>query len=77
MPITEDVIANIVEERVAQDLKWGVQNHQHEKWLAILVEELGEVAKDVLETKPIWKIREELVQVAAVAVAWVEHLDRQ
>lgn len=39
----------------------------------ILVEELAEA---LAETDPV-KLREELVQVAAVAVAWIEKLDRE
>lgn len=49
--------------------------------LAVLTEEVGEVAREIcdgntttLETQH--KLKTELVQVAAVAVAWVEFLDR-
>lgn len=42
--------------------------------LAILVEEVGEVAKALNEGVTIKELRAELVQVAAVAVAWVESL---
>jgi len=37
--------------------------------LAVLTEELGEVARAILEGS---NLREELIQVAAVAVAWAE-----
>jgi NTP pyrophosphatase (non-canonical NTP hydrolase) len=40
--------------------------------LAILVEKVGEVARAMCEGKG---LRDELIQVAAVAVAWVERLD--
>jgi len=40
--------------------------------LAVLLEEVGEVARNVLEKE---SPRDELVQVAAVAVAWLEGLD--
>ena len=43
--------------------------------LAILVEEVGEVARAICDRDP-EHMREELVQVAAVAVAWVEALTR-
>ena len=70
-------------ERVKQDTKWGIQNHSDEKWLAILTEELGEVAecvchtaigsKDEAERRSFDALMDyELVQVAAVAVAWLE-----
>lgn len=42
--------------------------------LAILVEEVGEVARAMCEGKG---LRDELIQVAAVAVAWVERMDKQ
>jgi len=43
--LTNEVLA----ERVKQETKWGPQNHKPEKWLTIIVEEVGEVAKDILE----------------------------
>jgi hypothetical protein len=42
--------------------------------LTVLVEEVGEVARAVLEGDTA-SLRAELVQVAAVAVAWIEALD--
>lgn len=44
--------------------------------VAVLVEEVGEVARAVLEHEPADRLRDELVQVAAVAVAWLEALQR-
>lgn len=43
--------------------------------VAVLLEEVGEVARAVLESKPD-ELRCELVQVAAVAVAMIEGLDQ-
>lgn len=40
--------------------------------LAVLVEEVGEVARAMNDGKG---LREELIQVAAVAVAWLEAID--
>lgn len=40
--------------------------------LAVLTEELGEVARAVLDEEPLEDLRGELIQVAAVAVAWAE-----
>lgn len=53
----------------------------HPERLTILGEEFGEVCHEVNEAigdKPIdmAKLRKELVQVAAVCVAWVERLDK-
>lgn len=53
----------------------------HEKKLAVLTEEVGEVARAIQD---LWAdrteakrahLREELVQVAAVAVAWLESME--
>ena len=52
------------------------------EWLAVLMEEVGEAAREVLRQRVVGdgdvrRLREELVQVAAVAVQWVEALDRE
>jgi len=82
--IERKVIELIVGERIRQDVKWGEQNHPDLYWLGILMEEVGEVAKAVIEKAA--NVREEkcakevvhleLVQVAAVAVAWLECIER-
>lgn len=43
--------------------------------LAVLLEEVGEVAEAVL-AKDSFRTRDELIQVAAVAVAWLESYDQ-
>lgn len=68
---TEQVIALIRVERIRQDGKWGVQNHPDGKWSDILMEELGEAAKARLEKNEDENFCE-LVQSAAVLVAWLE-----
>jgi NTP pyrophosphatase (non-canonical NTP hydrolase) len=87
------VLTAIAEERVRQESlkREGRFPHtcadaelsDHEK-LTILVEEVGEVARAVLnKTKLAYdgfsfaqeKLREELVQVAAVATAWLESIE--
>jgi len=65
------VYRKINTERSAQDKKWGVQHHPASKWLAILVEEVGELAREVLEGND-GALGKELRQVAAVSVAWME-----
>ena len=78
MTLTQ-VLNSVVEERERQDKKWGVQDHSDQRWLAILVEELGEAAAEVI-THPGYserRLQYELVQVAAVALAWVESIDRR
>jgi hypothetical protein len=69
----DKVVELIKIERARQDAKWGVQDHDAPYWLGILVEEVGELAKDIIEHRGIYL---ELVQVAAVAVAWLENLER-
>ena len=46
----EDVISLILRERFNQDEKWGEQNHDIYKWLAILGEEVGE-ANNLIQKK--------------------------
>ena len=55
-------------ERQRQVKKWGNQSHTDGEWSIILAEEVGEWAKEVFDDRPDEKL-EELVQVAAVAVA--------
>jgi NTP pyrophosphatase (non-canonical NTP hydrolase) len=75
-----DVLQEVMVERARQDEKWREQNHEPAVYLAILAEEVGEVAQEVLRAKfggkSLDSYRAELIQVAAVAVAMVECLDR-
>lgn len=76
----ERVSKQVKLERANQDMKWGQQNHDPVWWMSILGEEVGESQKAVLESsfgdKPWSEYREELVQVAAVAMAAIQCLDR-
>jgi NTP pyrophosphatase (non-canonical NTP hydrolase) len=83
-----DVIGEVINERKRQDDKWGEQNHIPAIWMNILMEEVGEASKEMLESdfeyakdwteygELLENYRTELVQVAAVAVAAIECLDR-
>jgi hypothetical protein len=85
---TVAVVNEVINERKRQEEKWGPQNHNPPEWLMILGEEVGEANKAALEArfageyyasdKPsgLAAYRTELIQVAAVAVAMVESLDR-
>lgn len=101
VPITRErygVVDDVLRERHAQDVKWGVQSHPdgtgpqyaghaegartecdrehragHGTWRHILMEEVWEA---MAEDDP-QRLRAELVQVAAVATAWVEAIDRR
>jgi len=77
---TPHVLAEVFDERARQESKWGPQQHSDLEWLAILTEEVGEVAKALCE---IWisgsgreAVRKELIHVAAVAVAATEDMGR-
>lgn len=69
------ILMEVLRERIKQEKKWGQQNHEPLKWNAILGEEFGEVSKAILE-KDIKNYREELIQVAAIAIAAIDSLDR-
>jgi NTP pyrophosphatase (non-canonical NTP hydrolase) len=73
--LTKRLLLEIENERVRQDKKWGVQNHNPDYWMVILLEEVGEAAKAILERD--WPgYCNELIEAAAVAVAAVESLHR-
>lgn len=72
--------ASVMAERARQNTKWGVQDHTPAEWMMILMEEVGEFARAEMEARyrdadPI-RMREELVQVVAVALAMLECGDR-
>ena len=73
---TQAVLELVCNERGEQDAKWGKQNHDMHKWLTILMEEVGEAAERALNNDAEC-YGQELIQVAAVAVAAVECLNRQ
>lgn len=72
---TQYVLGEVMKERRNQEAQWGMQDHNAPLWYAILGEEVGEVARGFLEYD-MPNYREELIQVAAVAVAAVEAYDR-
>lgn len=90
--ILKGIFANIEHERIRQEqlkvegrseFTCADQSMNPLAALAVLTEEIGEVAKAVLVTEKLSQgtadddnLRTELIQVAAVAVAWIEKLDR-
>ncbi len=81
------ILQDVVEERLRQIDKWGgatgdgVENPRQSDYvrLRVLAEEFGEVAEAMGRPEDgngKGDLRKELVQVAAVAVAWIEGLDR-
>ena len=43
------IASEVLGERERQEKKWGPQRHHPEKWMVILMEEVGEAAEAVLE----------------------------
>lgn len=78
MTNTDLVLEMVALERERQLGKWGRQHHPDPVWIAILGEEFGEAAQEVLRGhfggKDDEDLLAELVQVAAVAVAHIEDL---
>lgn len=78
--LMKKVNQDVLDERYRQNYKWGLQRHEHGKWLAILTEEVGEVAqamqKDWGWGKPTDQddLYTELIHVAAVASAIAEQV---
>lgn len=84
---TYSVCSEVIVERSRQDKKWGEQNHDSGTWALILGEEFGEACEAALDVRyknisdpagslvPL--LRSELIQVAAVAIAWCEAIDRE
>lgn len=75
-----NIYRDIDNERDRQDARFGNQLHSWPIWAAVLSEETGEVSEACLhahwhEEGGLEHLREELVQVAAVAVAMLEKLD--
>lgn len=74
-------LISVLIERGKQNEKWGEQNHDNITWMAILTEEVGEAAQCALHQRfggPEAKnFRDEMVQVAAVALQIVEAVDRR
>jgi NTP pyrophosphatase (non-canonical NTP hydrolase) len=83
-----EAYASVFKERQRQTEKWGEQNHEPIAWMGILMEEVGELAEAVNETHfdngeearkkgGYENMRAEAVQVAAVAISFIEALDRR
>lgn len=69
------------EEMKRQDEKWGADREQPDYvWLLILVEEIGEVAKAILERMfrdgPISDVDMEVLQTTAVGMQWLKDINR-
>lgn len=82
----EEAFSLIREERRRQLLKWGVRTYDDGTWLKVIVEEVGEVSKEMLgvqfarniEEASLAKerMRKEVIQLAAVCAAMVQQFEK-
>ena len=75
-----DPLQDSMEERCRQAAKWGEQNHDDLRWLGILMEEIGEASRHIIEAdhpERVNGVRKELTEAAAVCLAWLECLNRR
>lgn len=49
--VMKQVNADVLEERMNQNIKWGHQRHSDGDWLKIWIEEVGEVAQAMQKAK--------------------------
>lgn len=86
MAISRLTLTAIQAEGMKQDLKWGEQNGDPTEWLAILVEEVGELAQAILADRSDnpemhdshhESMEMEAIQIAAVAAHFIEYLSRR
>jgi NTP pyrophosphatase (non-canonical NTP hydrolase) len=80
MPARDRILNEIDAERVRQDKKWSFpQQRSLAEWMLILAEEVGEVATEINEShfrgRETSNLKTELVQVAAVCVSILEHME--
>ena len=76
----KDVLSLVRVRREEQKSSFDDSAYTYEYWLAVLMEEVGEVAQSVVD-KPCGlednaELKRRLVQVAAVAVAMIERIDK-
>lgn len=79
------VLLDVSSERARQDAKWGIQRHDYGTWLAILTEEVGEVAQAIQKKIGLISNKDtdaddlykELIHAAAVAVAIAEQVKEE
>jgi len=77
-PLPGGYVLELGIERARQDDRWGGvpgrDRRDDHTYAAVLGEEFGEVCKAWLE-RDVAGLRAELIQTAAVAIAWIEELD--
>ena len=83
-PDLQQLLDAVRMERGRQDEKWGrsFPKRPHSDWLAILMEEVGEAAKEVVERNAAnsqserqhhdYRLRKEVIEAAATCLSWLE-----
>lgn len=76
-----------ITERHRQISKWGDRDHNHDKYIRIMGEEFGEACEAIEDASTSNHVNEtiqhlehlktELIQVAAVAVRFIQNVDRE
>ena len=80
-----EAVDKVIAERIRQNEKWGYpQNNTPFEWVSILTEEVGEMAQATndafmgqIKSNQTDKIVHEAIQIAAVAIAIIEHLSKE
>ncbi len=72
----QKIIDAILAERQRQDVLWGITDHDPERWLLFLVEELGEVSR-AIQDGTFEDYCTELTQLAALCISAMECATRQ
>lgn len=72
--LRDQAVDLVDQEHDRQHEKWGTQDVSLHEWMTILTEEVGEVAMGINDKDDESDILKEIIQVAAVAVAWAERL---
>lgn len=72
MPYKINNLLKLNTEHKRQIDKFGLQNHPPEMWAVILMEEVGEVCREICDG-PSGNYEDELIQVAAVAMSALEN----
>lgn len=67
-------------ERLHQYVKWGVRTYSFSQWIAVLIEEVGELSKEIIREEMAGRprtrnLRKEACDVAAVALAIIQQID--
>lgn len=72
MPYKVSNLIKLNSEHQRQIDKFGIQNHKPDRWVVILMEEVGEVCRAIQDGHG---YEDELIQVAAVAMTALENYD--